>query len=174
MERVPGKFINGAGGPDEFHHHRLVIFFSCYLRPEAFVELCSQLSQKMTLCPGPPWREELAKFSDKLDKSLPGYLYSAVVTALWHCGRCRKHLQFVKRKYKMWNCGFQNTRIAVVNFTVVFERMFLRTKRDSWKLMIGNDWKLDQNRDFERDFCFPPRPSEVGRGRRSKRFSLSY
>ena len=47
VERVPGKFINGAGGPDEFH--RLAIFsFSSYLRPEAFVELCSQLSQKMT------------------------------------------------------------------------------------------------------------------------------
>ena len=38
VERVPGKFINGAGGPDEFH--RLVIFISCYLRLEAFVELC--------------------------------------------------------------------------------------------------------------------------------------
>ena len=54
VERVPGKFINGAGGPYELHHHRLVNFFRCYLKLEAFVELCSQLSQKMTLCPGPP------------------------------------------------------------------------------------------------------------------------
>ena len=75
VDRVPGKFISGAGGPNEFQqsflilqnemlrcdHHRqfykllnhdeeqLAIFsFSSYLRLGAFVELCSQQSQRMT------------------------------------------------------------------------------------------------------------------------------
>ena len=51
---------------------------------------------------------------------------------------CRNIGGLTQRKYKMWNCGFQNTRIAVVNFTVVFERMFLRTKRG---FLETNDWK---------------------------------
>ena len=54
------------------------------------------------------------------------------------------------------------------------ERMFLRTKRG---FLETNDWKwlkVGSKQRLWKGFCFPPRPSEVGRGTRSKRFSLSY